>query len=345
MACSFSYFDNIFWRIYPCRSALPFWKWASVLMVVMCMLWACAKLVTSSELSSVPASTTTSWGVPAHISQDCRKHSRKASAVRDGATHATWKLVALSTKWYTWNPFPCALVHENPSTWIRSLKSSSSRKLPCGPCLGTFWAWQTEHFISSAARATSGRNPCWRMMLLNFSAWGWPRFLCARMSACCSSLVILRKWADWVGDSASACWDSVSIGLGLVWSSAWECFDSSVFGVSTVGEVCELSGGCVVASIRDVSTAIGNFGIASENCHIQAARVWRSNQLSVWQLFPCFPSFLGFDFSRLSICENTSSIWCLSFHQGFGGSDSPIRPTAHYYFPDYLTLHKCLDFT
>ena len=39
--------------------------------------------------------------VPAHTNHDCTNPSRNVSAALDGETQATWKLVALSTKWYT----------------------------------------------------------------------------------------------------------------------------------------------------------------------------------------------------------------------------------------------------
>jgi hypothetical protein len=66
-------------------------------MVVTRKFLACAKL-RLSELNSVAASAINSLGAPAHVSQLCVNQFMTASAAREGATQATWKLVDQSAK-------------------------------------------------------------------------------------------------------------------------------------------------------------------------------------------------------------------------------------------------------
>ena len=164
-------------RIAPCLSDLPFWKWASGLMVVARMLWLCRKVMNSSLLSSEPASTNNSPGIPAQDSHMVMSDWITASVDLDGAMHAAWKLVPQSITWYIWKVLPWELVHVTPSMEILSLKSRSSFKELGRACFGSELCVHTEHWKCRAALTSSGRNPCWSITVLIRSGLGWPMFL------------------------------------------------------------------------------------------------------------------------------------------------------------------------
>ena len=99
MGCSRSYLLSISASICPCRSAFPFCQCASVLIVVHFTLHCCMNWANSSAFSSVAASTSNSFGLPAHENQLWTIMSMACSTERFGAYLATWKLVLWSTMW------------------------------------------------------------------------------------------------------------------------------------------------------------------------------------------------------------------------------------------------------
>ena len=189
-------------RTAPCLSALPFWNRASTLVVVTLMLWDCANRVNSSELYSVPGSTSISCGAPAQLSHIWIRYWISAFEDWSGALHAVWKLVAQSTTWYMWYSWLFLLVQVEPSEHTRPLKSSSSLIALGLAIFGWTWDRHMEHWRSKAACAILN-------MVLSLSGLGWPRFLCARRIICCSSLDSLLKRSDCFGFCMSCSWEGV----------------------------------------------------------------------------------------------------------------------------------------
>ena len=201
----------MFFNTAPCLSAFPFWNGASVLIVLTRMLWDWAKVENSSELNSVPASTIISQGAPAQENHIWTIYRVTALDERSGAQQAAWKLVDQSTMWYMWNVVPDRFVHDSPSVQMRSLKSSSSRIVLGLAILGLRCDWQTEHWKSRAAWATSDRKPWFRNKVLNLSGLGCPRFLWALTIICCSSREMDRNLLVCLGFCTSSICDGVSM--------------------------------------------------------------------------------------------------------------------------------------
>ena len=197
MGCSRSNLSSMCWRMAPCLSALPFWWWASGLVVVTQMLYCWANVLKPSELNSVPASINVSPGAPAQLNHILMMLEMVSSVSRDGAMQAAWKLVDQSTMCNTWKELPWWLVQSNPSAQMRSLKSRSSRSVLGLAIFGRVTDWRVEHLKSRAAFTMAARNPCCFNTVLNRSGLGCPKFLWARAINWRSSRGRLRKLSGW----------------------------------------------------------------------------------------------------------------------------------------------------
>ena len=133
---------------------------------------------------------------------------------------------------------PWALDQRKPSMEILSLKSRSSLSELGLACFGSAVASHVEHFSSAAAFTTSGRKPCWRKMVANFSADGCPRLRWALRMAACSDLGICWNERSCCLFCKSASWDldKVSsgdvVGLASGGNESTEGSFSSTFGIS-----------------------------------------------------------------------------------------------------------------
>ena len=96
---SWSNLFNIFWRICPCRSNLPFCQWACGEVTISLTSCFCRNPWNASLVNSVAESMTRAFGGPAQLNHASEIFAMACSAVRFGAGMATWKLVAWSKTW------------------------------------------------------------------------------------------------------------------------------------------------------------------------------------------------------------------------------------------------------
>ena len=121
---------------------------------------------------------------PAHLNQQSWQASHRAVASVWNTGMASWKLVALSTKWIHWWIFPVLAVQVIRSHPTQSLNSRTSDKAAGRAIRGSCSSWHVLQWKSPTPCRISGLYPCCFNTSCSFTLLGCPRLWCTLESHC-----------------------------------------------------------------------------------------------------------------------------------------------------------------